>query len=102
MSPWKDSLNGLPEGSQIGHTVTSRKMGLSQKRTWKGALKSPDRNSKGRTGRFQELGRCKNRLEGAPLKTWQDGRLQKGDAEEGNVFGMMAPAPKIKSRALGD
>ena len=68
MSPRKDSLNGLPEESQIGHTVTSRKLGLSQKKTWKGALKSPDRNSKGRPGRFQELGCCKNRLEGAPLK----------------------------------
>ena len=68
MSPRKDSLNGLPEGNQIGHTVPSRKMGVSQKRTKKGALKSLDRNSKGRLGKFQELGRCKKKLEGAPLK----------------------------------
>ena len=66
MSPRKDSLNGLPEGNQIGHTVTSRKMGVSQERTKKGALKSLDRNSKGRPGRFQGFGVAKKDLKGRP------------------------------------
>ena len=94
-------IHGLPEGSMIGHTVTSRKMGVSQKGTWKGAIKSLDRNSKGRPGRFQELGRCKKTLEGAPLKFRKGGRLQKrGCRGGGECFWNNGARPQNKKSGI--